>query len=541
MKKSIFLIITVMLCMSQLLQAQDSLRISIADDEYWWGGLSVDGSLMPYSKETTLRRDLFGNNYGNQAQPLLISNKGRYIWSEKPIRYAIKDGVITVQSDVGSIEFGDSGKNLPQAFSFVSSRFFPPQGEAPEELMFTAPQYNTWIELMYNQNQEDILEYAQNIIDNGYPPGVIMIDDNWQQDYGVWDFSKERFPDPKKMIDQLHKMGFQVMLWVCPFVSPDSQVFRELAEKELLLVEKSRKDSTYMGRNYITAALIQWWNGVSAVLDLSNPKAQSWFKDQLDYLINEYNVDGFKLDAGDAEFYEGNYVSHKPSLPNDHTKYFLEIGLDYRLNEYRASWKMAGQPLAQRLRDKQHEWEDLQQLIPGIISQGLMGYAFTCPDMIGGGEVLSFKDNTKIDEELVVRSAQVHALMPMMQFSAAPWRILSEENNQLTKEMAVLHADMGDRIMKLAQKSAVTGEPIVRPLEYNYPGQGYSNIEDQFMLGSNILVAPVVRKGQRERSVTLPPGRWKADDGQIHKGPDKINIDVPLDRLPRFQKVEHGK
>ena len=54
----------------------------------------------------------------------------------------------------------------------------------PPELFFSVPQYNTWIELTYNQNQKDILRYARAIVDNGMPPGIIMIDDNWQEDYG---------------------------------------------------------------------------------------------------------------------------------------------------------------------------------------------------------------------------------------------------------------------------------------------------------------------------------------------------------------------
>jgi len=72
------------------------------------------------------------------------------------------------------------------------------------------------------------------------------------------------------------------------------------------------------------------------------------------------------------------------------------------------------------------------EAVPDLISQSVMGYAYTCPGMIGGGEYRSFLSTKTIDEELVVRSAQVHALMPMMEFSAAPWRILSKENEKLT-------------------------------------------------------------------------------------------------------------
>ncbi|MFC0539518.1 hypothetical protein ACFFKJ_26590 [Pelagicoccus mobilis] len=172
-------------------------------------------------------------------------------------------------------------------------------------------------------------------------------------------------------------------------------------------------------------------------------------------------------------------ISYKEdSIPNAHTQYFAKLGLKYPLNEYRASWKIAGLPLAQRLRDKTAEWSDLRQLIPGIIAQGLMGYAYTCPDVIGGGEYQSFLALDSIDQELVVRSAQVHPLMPMMQFSVAPWRVLSPKSNDICRDMANLHAEFGEKILALARRSAETGEPIVKPMAWYWPDAGYERIQD---------------------------------------------------------------
>ena len=68
---------------------------------------------------------------------------------------------------------------------------------------------------MYNQNQEDILKYAGHVLENDFPVGVFMVDDNWQKYYGNFDFKPERFPDPKGMIDRLHRQGFKIMFWIC--------------------------------------------------------------------------------------------------------------------------------------------------------------------------------------------------------------------------------------------------------------------------------------------------------------------------------------
>lgn len=173
------------------------------------------------------------------------------------------------------------------------------------------------------------------------------------------------------------------MLWVCPFVSADSTDFRYLAQHGMLLLDSQKTQDILWANTRNKAAVIRWWNGASACLDLSNPKAMKWFQEQLDGLVNEYGVDGFKFDAGDANFYTGGLVSLKSDvIPNDHTTFFADAGLRYPLNEYRASWKMAGLPLAQRLRDKRHEWEDLGKLSPDLMSQSMMGYVYTCPDII---------------------------------------------------------------------------------------------------------------------------------------------------------------
>jgi len=514
-------------------------QTKILPDEYWWGGLSVDGPLMPFDNKTVLSRNLFAFNKGNQAAPLLISNKGRYVWCEDPIKYNFNKGRLVVESSRGELKTGTAGKNIVDVFAYVSKTFFPSDGKIPDPLLFTQPQYNTWIELIYDQNEADILKYAQAIIDKGYPPGVLMIDDNWQEDYGDWKFSARRFKDPKGMMKKLHDMGFKVMLWICPFISADSDEFRYLAKEGMLLLDPQKTQDILWANTQNKAAIVRWWNGASGLLDLSNPKTRHWFQQQLDYLVEECGVDGFKFDAGDANYYDEDLVSFDPDiLPNDHTTFFAEIGLKYPLNEYRASWKMAGLPLAQRLRDKLHEWADLQTLIPGIIAQGLIGYAYVCPDMIGGGAYTSFLDGAIIDEELVVRSAQVHALMPMMQFSVAPWRILNKENEAICNQMAQLHSKYGEKFLELAKISSNTGEPIARSLAYNYPEACYEKIADQFMIGTDLMVAPVVEKNARTRKVVFPKGEWLGDDGSKVEGPKTIEIDVPLERLPYYVRIK---
>lgn len=503
-------------------------EVKSLDQEHWWGGFVGLGSRMPFEGSVQLL-DLARVNYNNQNVPLLLSSAGRYIWSDSPFRFSYKDGTIVLQSDAEELLPVVAGKTLKEAYQAACRAHFPPTGQLPDSLLFSMPQYNTWIELMYNQNQADILAYANRILEHKFPVGVFMVDDNWQKHYGNFEFKPEKFPDPKAMIRELHDKGFRIMLWICPFVSPDSPEFRELNQKGYLIRQKNG-----------APAILNWWNGYSAAYDLTNPAAVDHFKKQLRKMQTEYGVDGFKFDAGDINHYLGDYRYHDPNATSvDLSQRWAEIGREFPFNEYRASWKMGGEALVQRLGDKNYSWDAVRLLIPDMLSAGLLGHLYTCPDMIGGGQFGSFLgvDQTKLDQALIVRSCQVHALMPMMQFSVAPWRILNRENLEICARYAHLHEQMGPYILELARRAAQTGEPIVRNMEYAFPHQGYVKCKDQFMLGDKYLVAPVLTP-ENQRQVQLPKGRWRDDQGKVFKGPQTITIDVPLDRLPYYEKIK---
>ena len=515
-------------------------EVVIQKGERWWAGVISESHRMPLTADSTFSFDFQADTAGNQAQPLLVSDQGRFVWCDDPFRFEFGSGRIRLRSESSPLHVGAQGTSLPEVYRHVSRKYFPPAGRIPDPALFTRPQFNTWIELTYNQNQKDILNYARAAVKQGYPPGALMIDEGWEKSYGDWDFDRARFEDPVAMMRELHGLGFKVMLWVCPYITPAGRHYKQMW---LDHTRKGRTPWILNAKDTRQPAIMEWWDGFSAVVDLTNPEGVRWFKAQLDRLVSTYGVDGFKFDGGDAVYYSSKTMltptrSFKAgATPNEHSEMYARLGLDYPLNEFRACWKLGGQPIAQRLRDKEHNWTDLGKLIPGILNQGLMGYAFTCPDLIGGGEYLSFLDLDHVDQELIVRAAQCHALMPMMQFSVAPWRVLRSENQETCRNMAHLHARMGEEILALARASARSGEPIVRALEYEYPGRGYGAITDQFLLGPSILVAPVLEKGATRRTIQFPPGTWRGDDGSVVNGPTRVEVGAPLARLPWYRKV----
>jgi alpha-glucosidase (family GH31 glycosyl hydrolase) len=513
--------------MSQLLTLPHTLPL--LDNEFWWGGRNADGTLMPLGSTSRHRVCLADDLRSNQGAPFLVSSAGRYLWCDLPFTYEIADGAITLTGTTAKIQLSDGHGTLAGAFREASRAHFPALGKTPPEEFFRLPQYNTWIELNHNQTQSGILDYARSLLDSGFPPGVLMIDAGWAPYWGKFDFDAARFPDPRAMVAQLKSWGFRVMLWVCPFISPDSAEFRRWRDQTgWLLRDRTRKP-----------CILEWWDGHSAHLDLTDPNAMGWLRGELRRLQSDTGFDGFKFDAGDTAHFIQRPASVLQASPVELTESWARLGLEFPFNEYRACWKMGGQPLVQRLHDRTASWDEsgLESLIPNGIAQGLIGHPFICPDMVGGGEYMYFKrPDFAPDQELFIRSAQASALFPMMQFSSLPSRVLSPENLARCLAAVEVHRAHAEEIIALAHASATTGEPILRPLEWSFPHLGYHSVTDQFLLGDNLMVAPVLSPGAASRRVFIPPGIWCDDLEHTVEGPKEIETPVDLNRLPRWRR-----
>ncbi len=496
--------------------------IKILPNEYWYGGAVYDSTSMPYGEDTEFSTKLLKDNKYNQVNTTLISSKGRYAYSDG-FDMTVSGGVITLFSP-GEVTFGRAGETLKDAYLYVMQTVFPVDGKLPAKEFFTKAQFNDWIELGRWKTQAQVESYAKEVAESGYPYAIYMIDSEWANHYGALRFDPEKFHDPKKMLDTLNALGFKVLVWESPFITPDSPEFRELKEKDLLVKSADGK-----------IAVREWWDGISALLDMSNPAAVEWLKERNEKLL-AMGVCGFKLDAGDVEYYRDDDITFGGVTARGQCKTYAEFGLNYAYHELRAGYNVGGKGINQRQADKWHRWEKpgLAAIVPEIIGMGLMGYFYTCPDMVGGGSIGQIGT---IDEELFVRYAAASALMPMIQFSALPWRFLSPENNEICKKFALLHEEFGEYIYALAKNAAKTGEPITRHLAYEFPNEGFEREMNVFMLGSEYLVAPVLKKGERTKTLRLPSGKWQYFDGKTFDGGKEVTVTALLDTLPYFKKI----
>lgn len=507
------------------------------DGEKWWGAIVNDGYNQPYSElEET---DLSIVNKGGATAPFLVSSCGRYVWSERPFSYSFKGGVLTIKSGTEKVRAVSAGTTLKEAYLAACREHFPFTGTIPPEEFFSKPQFNNWIEIFERGiNQQVVDEYTDAIAANDFPCGVYMMDGGYLSHMGSMKFEDSLFPDPVGMFRRIRSHGWKAIIWMAYFVSPDSREYKKLRyhnQHSTLDLLVHRKDSD-------EAAVIRWWSGISAAYDLTNPDGYAYFRDELVAFMDRNGIDGFKFDAGDPRFFteSADYRFYKPDMESvDFTTAYTSLCFDFPYNEFRSGFKCGGWPIVQRLHDKAHSWDDLKQISPEIQTAGLMGSPYVVGDMIGGGLEVSFIPlKGEIDHKLFVRSCQLQALMPMMQFSLAPWRVLTAEECGICRDMANLHVAFAPYILELARAAAQTGEPIVRSMEYEFPHCGYDRQMQQYMLGPRYLVAPVTDPDDCVR-VDLPAGKWMDDLGEIYEGPVVLDLEnVPLERLPYYEKID---
>lgn len=511
---------------------ENQLVIQIEENEYWWCGIIDLSHEMPFHAKSERVFDMINSPHTelccNQITPLFLSSKGRYVYMPEYGSFSFTGGKLILQSS-GEILHGKK-ENLREACRYAYATFGVHSKKMPPSICFTAPQYCTWMELLYGQNQEDILDYARRIIADGLPAGELIIDDGWQEYYGYWDFNKRKFPNAKKMCEDLNALGFKVVLWIVPYVSPDSDAYRELKAKGLLITDQN-------GTPYIT----EWWNGYSAVLDFSNSKAVEWFSQKYQYLKETYGISGLKMDGGDVLYYP-KYPSGKRQLSAlEHSEAYAAFDCGMDIKELRACVKNMGGSIIQRVADRKHSWDcrrGLGGIVEKIILQGLMGYPFNCPDMVGGGLLEDAELGTQYSEELYCRYAQASTFLPSFQLSKFFWKdspILQDEVHKMVSR----HVAMKEYTEDLMKNAMYTGEPIVRSIAYEFNER--PDITDEFLLGDKYLVAPILQDGARKRLVYFPwlkKEKWKmVSTGELFEGGQEIEIDADLNTLLYFERI----
>jgi len=514
-----------------------NLAVRLAPSGDWFGG-GFQGFREPLVlpvNDAHIRTRWFLADGNTQGTPFWYSSKGVGIWIRTPFdfKYSINeeidgkaDGLLRIESPQASeLQYDILLDSDVTALlrRIVKEIGYPAQ--TPPADYFKLPIYTTWVEHKTGVSQQKVIEYANQIHNNKLPCGVIEIDDRWESHYGDTEFDSMKFPDPKAMVSTLHGLGYKVTLWVHPFVNPDSRTFRDHQDDGLLLRDRSGK-----------LMLTRWWNGPATIWDMSNPKASAEFRHRLHALQSQYGLDGFKFDGADVNFMSTDAMPLNNITNAQYSDvYNKEATAQFTYNETRVG--VYSQPLGivQRLIDKNSVWTNkngLQSLIPEAILSSVRGFQYLMPDMVGGNQY----DNDTIDKELIIRWAQASALMPLLQFSWGPWHFDQEAIDRV-REASELHIQFAPYIFDLATRARTTGEPILAPLWYHAPKDSDTyRIVDEYMVGGDVVVAPVLTKGASTRDLYLPAGNWRDyNTGESRQGGRWLRAySAPLNRLPLF-------
>ena len=411
----------------------------------------------------------------------------------------------------------------------------PKPTQAVDTALVRGPKWSTWSRYKTAVDQEKVLKFASEILELKYERSIMEIDDRWSSAYGELEFDSVKFPDVKAMVDDLHLKGFKVTLWVTPFVTEGTRAYKEGVKNGYFVKSK------VLTPGHSKAGFFSWWQPTPVVaIDLTNKDAREWFLNGLKSLQTRYGIDGFKFDAGEPCFLPKEFETKVPMKhPSEYTKLWsTEIAKTFELCEVRSGHHSTNSGVWTRIGDTFSSWttsNGLRSLIPHLLTSSIVGYPLCLPDMIGGNAYAGGPS-----KELFVRWAQANCFMPAMQFSIPPWEFgkdVSEATNKILKTRLKLI----DLIEDLSIKSSKTLQPICKPLWWLAPEDSNTfDINDQFCLGDDIVVAPVVYDKQRRREVYLPKGEWKEFDGEkIFSGGQWIKggYEAGIYDIPAFVRV----
>ena len=434
---------------------------------------------------------------------------------------------ITVSDDSLSFVFcyGPSFKRILRTYTGLTGR----PSEVPKWSL------GVWMSRLGYQNRDELESVTDEIRSRSFPCDVVHLDPPWLRDGHLCDleWNRESFPDPEEMIDELHDQGFKLCLWEYPYLLSETDAFEEARENGYLVTSPT-------GDPYLLYRL-SWGDDFGGIIDFTDPDARRWWKDKHVPLI-EMGVDAFKTDFGEylpedavmADGRAGKAVRNEYSLLYTGTVYdaMAEAGED-PLIWARPGWAGGQQSPVHWGGDPNSTFESMGASLRGGLSLALSGYGFWSCD-IGGfhGEPST---------ELYIRWAQFGLLgLSHARFHGTtprePWAF-GEEAAEIVTRYARERYRLLPYLHRLSVEATTDGIPVLRPLvlEFQSDQAVYTN-GTQLMLGEALLVAPVL-SATRTLDVYLPPGEWVDHwTGKRYDGGATIEVDVPLDTMPVFQR-----
>jgi alpha-glucosidase (family GH31 glycosyl hydrolase) len=525
---------------------QVSSQYLTASGGHWYGqgeAQTPDGG--PYTRQPwpldsgKVRDNAFGPAEYLMTDPFWFTQRGTGLWvdthdvmdvSVNAVQQGVFGYTLTGSAEMDSTVFVERTPRDVYA-DYIGITGTPAKSDATPA-QYGKPLWNSWAQFYTTVSQASTLEWAKGLHDAGVPAEAVQVDDGWMSHYGDFTFNS-KFPDPKQLSDQIHGMGYDFGLWVTLWINNDAENYQYAVDHGYLL--KSKTDPSQ-------PCSVDWWNGTAGIVDLANPEARAWYAGKLHELEQTYGVDGFKFDTRFFDERCATYPGHTAldylTLGAQLTDEFDQQGAGVRL-----SWTGSQQyGFVIRQIDKGTSWDSLQAAVAQNLSISTIGYPFVETDMIGGS--LGQPPPAK---QVLVRWAQAASLMPLMYSSTSPLGVSNpsgsasydQQTIDLYKQAIRTHEALAPYIRQQVDRAVKTGEPIMKPLFFNHPGdQATYTIDDQWLLGDSLLAAPVLAD-QSTRDIHVPPGDWyDVQNRRVVNGPtDLRGYQADLSKSPAFIKL----
>lgn len=411
----------------------------------------------------------------------------------------------------------------------------------------TTPLYQRWIYGSHQSRwgyytQDEVLDIADKFRELDIPCDVIHMDIDYMNGYRVFTFDDKKFPDVKGLSEKLADRGVKLISIIDPGVKKDEDYFMY---KEGMEMDAFAHDAD--GSVYENAV----WPGTSVFPDFTKQSVRSWWGDKTKILL-EHGISGIWNDMNEPASFNGplpddvqfEYGAHE-KVHNIYGHFMAKATYDGLAKNdggkrpfvltraaYAGSQKYCGGWTG----DNHSIWAHIALSLEQVCNLSVSGLAMCGSDIGGFGS-----DTTP---ELLVRFYEAAVFVPFFRNHSAmgtrrqePWQF-DETTIDAVRKTVKLRYRFIPYIYDLAHECEKTGAPIVRPLVYEYPVDKHvRNISDEYMLGSFVLVAPVIAPGKEAREVYLPDGDWyDYYTGEKYSGGRYILADAPLDKVPVFIK-----
>ena len=503
-------------------ESNATLRVRLADGEALWGfGERFDAlNMRGWTMETWIVDAWGGGNRSYICTPFLISSKGYGLFVNciGKVRFecgAASTNELRIEVPEGGLDvfvFHGTPREILAEYTKLVGRPEP----VPDWV------FEPWISRNSYLSAYDVDRVIDRMERNGLKAGAVVLE-GWAESLQNFRFDQGRYPKPREWIEKLHRRGYHVVCWETPSLWDSASTYAQASTNNFLV------------RNADGSELRVDWLENAVKMDFRKADARDWWKRLQEPLI-AMGVDGFKTDGGER--------MPDPWFHNLHPYYYQRAVLD----AFQAGGKLGmtfarsgTAPCAGNTTfwggDQSSSWNDFPRVVRAGLSAALSGFPYWGHD-IGGYSGTPPKN-------LYVRWLELGTFSPIMQLHGTtprePW-YYDDETVRIAKYYFDLRWALQDYLLAAAKRAREEGVPIWRPLLYEFPDNPATyNIDDEFFLGDDLLVAPVLTEFG-ERNVYLPQGEWvNVWTKEKLAGRKTIKVQPKLSEIPVYVRTEQAR